>query len=514
MTLWVEPQKFSITLRSIELCGNQVDNAEPGDIAGLRIDCDTRRRPKRGSIAIGGSSSTESQIRRVDKFSANMIVLRDANCINVGAVPVLFTHSASVPCKLDSIVQKIDKATGRDFEDPLTTLRRGDCAIVTLIPCLPLALQRNRVRRGSNQRGYAARNEMAKMACDTTDSSCLVLQRSHMPTLKAPSATPHPSDYHRVLLPNHKREQNEYAETHSGLASGSTFALGDCLSTDSLSQIFLGNACETQLRTPLEPSTISDPQFSTPKRSSNRPPLETSPNYYSKVLSPSSKFLDFLSFDSDSFSGKYNSPLQLRQDLLSQILPSVTTTIPLSTAPVEVKEQRDSFAQSSNTLSSTASTQPVTALPLSAQHNQKCGYPESLEPQAKVVDSEELYVPKIAELTSCPSLIVASSPPELQPAEFNAQSPIHELSALTAPPNLHRKRQGNSRLPKAITDKRPRKGSVDTTSKTQVLPQNILATVPAKGRGWSEQGLKYLTLAVCRKMQMKNTSTYTQECCR
>lgn len=51
-------------------------------------------------------------------------------------------HCAFVPCQIVEISVKIDKRTGKELEQNPACIKTGESAIVKLVPCKPLCVER------------------------------------------------------------------------------------------------------------------------------------------------------------------------------------------------------------------------------------------------------------------------------------------------------------------------------------------------------------------------------------
>merc|ERR1712216_577990 len=77
----------------------------------------------------------------VTSFLARVVVLRGPGEATVGFSPVLACHATQAPCRIEELVARIDRQTGKELEKRPSTLRAGDAGIVRFIPELPLCVE-------------------------------------------------------------------------------------------------------------------------------------------------------------------------------------------------------------------------------------------------------------------------------------------------------------------------------------------------------------------------------------
>ena len=66
-------------------------------------------------------------------FTAQIIVMNHHKIKNWRTL-VVYCHTARAPCRLQSIIAKLDKSTGEVIEVEPQTLKNGDSVIVELVP--------------------------------------------------------------------------------------------------------------------------------------------------------------------------------------------------------------------------------------------------------------------------------------------------------------------------------------------------------------------------------------------
>lgn len=61
--------------------------------------------------------------------------------IKAGYTPVVDCHTAHVACKFEELMSKIDRRTGKSMEDNPKMIKKGDSAIVKMVPSKPLCVE-------------------------------------------------------------------------------------------------------------------------------------------------------------------------------------------------------------------------------------------------------------------------------------------------------------------------------------------------------------------------------------
>ena len=78
--------------------------------------------------------------RETASFQAQIIIL-DHKGIRKGYSPVILCHTATVSCRFDALLAKMDRRTGKLLEENPEVLRKGDSALVNLVPNKPLCVE-------------------------------------------------------------------------------------------------------------------------------------------------------------------------------------------------------------------------------------------------------------------------------------------------------------------------------------------------------------------------------------
>lgn len=125
-------------VKSVESHGKDLEFAEPGANVGFCCRGIAADAVTKGDVC--GDMSNDPPKPAVE-FTAQVIIMDHPNTISAGYTPVLDCHTAHVPCKFEEIASKVDKRTGAVTEDKPEFIKKGDSAIVRLIPQKPLCVE-------------------------------------------------------------------------------------------------------------------------------------------------------------------------------------------------------------------------------------------------------------------------------------------------------------------------------------------------------------------------------------
>lgn len=125
-------------IKSIETHHTRIEKAEPGDNIGFNVRGLTRTDIKRGDVV--GPPDNAPTITQ--EFIGRIFVLYHPTSIAAGYTPVLHIHTATVACRFDEILQKIDPRTGSVVEEKPSFIKQGDSAIVRLKPMRPIVVEK------------------------------------------------------------------------------------------------------------------------------------------------------------------------------------------------------------------------------------------------------------------------------------------------------------------------------------------------------------------------------------
>merc|ERR1712108_121275 len=93
---------------------------------------------RRGFVA---GDSKANPPRGAADFYAQVIVMNHPGQIGNGYAPVLDCHTAHIACKFDTLLEKIDRRSGKSVEDLPKFIKSGDAAIVKMIPPKPMCVE-------------------------------------------------------------------------------------------------------------------------------------------------------------------------------------------------------------------------------------------------------------------------------------------------------------------------------------------------------------------------------------
>ncbi|KAJ3429038.1 elongation factor 1-alpha [Anaeramoeba flamelloides] len=132
------PSGIYSEVRSIEMHHKPFEIALPGSIIGFNVTNVSIREIRRGNVC--GESQNDPP-RGVSQFTAQIIVMNHPKMIKVGYTPVIDCHTAHVACRIDKIVQKIDKRSGKVLEENPKGLRNGESGLVVFVPQKPFCVE-------------------------------------------------------------------------------------------------------------------------------------------------------------------------------------------------------------------------------------------------------------------------------------------------------------------------------------------------------------------------------------
>jgi len=138
MVVVFAPSTVQAEVKSIEMHHEQVQEAYPGDNVGFNIRNVSVKDIKRGYVA--GDVKNDPPTG-VEDFTAQVIVLNHPGEIHSGYSPVLDCHTSHIACKFAEILSKMDKRTGKVVEENPKSIKKGDAALVKLIPSKPMCCE-------------------------------------------------------------------------------------------------------------------------------------------------------------------------------------------------------------------------------------------------------------------------------------------------------------------------------------------------------------------------------------
>ncbi len=125
-------------VKSIEMHHQQVEKAEPGDNVGFNVRGVGKGDIHRGDV-VGQADNPPTVVK---EFTAQIVVLQHPTVMTAGYTPVFHTHTASVACKIDEIIAKLDPKTGEVVQENPDFIKQGDAARIKVVPVKPLVIEK------------------------------------------------------------------------------------------------------------------------------------------------------------------------------------------------------------------------------------------------------------------------------------------------------------------------------------------------------------------------------------
>jgi len=137
-TLIFEPSGAKGEVKSIEMFHKKQPEARPGDNIGFNVRGVGKKDAKRGDVA----GHVKSPPTVVKEFTAQIIVLQHPTVITVGYTPVFHLGTASVACKVEEIIAKVDPKTGAVVKEKPDFIKTGDAARIRVKPTKPMVAEK------------------------------------------------------------------------------------------------------------------------------------------------------------------------------------------------------------------------------------------------------------------------------------------------------------------------------------------------------------------------------------
>jgi len=125
-------------VKSIEMHHEQMDKAEPGDNIGFNVKSVAVKDLRRGYVC--GDSNNDPPTG-VDDFTANVIILNHPGEIHAGYTPVVDCHTCHIACRFNSLLQKIDKRSGKVLEENPQFVVKGQAVNAVLVPSKKMCVE-------------------------------------------------------------------------------------------------------------------------------------------------------------------------------------------------------------------------------------------------------------------------------------------------------------------------------------------------------------------------------------
>merc|ERR1712018_746718 len=138
MVVTFAPVMVTTEVKSVEMHHESLPEAGPGDNVGFNVKNVSVKDIRRGNVA---SDSKNDPAKEAKSFKAQVIVLNHPGEIRKGYTPVLDCHTAHIACKFETLIEKIDRRSGKKLEDNPPKIKSGDAAIVNMIPSKPMCVE-------------------------------------------------------------------------------------------------------------------------------------------------------------------------------------------------------------------------------------------------------------------------------------------------------------------------------------------------------------------------------------
>ncbi len=137
-TVIFEPSGAKGEVKSIEMFHKKQPEAKPGDNIGFNVRGVGKKDVKRGDVA--GHPDNPPTVAK--EFTAQIIVLQHPTVITAGYTPVFHCGTASVACKIEEIIAKIDPKTGQVVKEHPDFIKTGDAARIRVVPTKPMVVEK------------------------------------------------------------------------------------------------------------------------------------------------------------------------------------------------------------------------------------------------------------------------------------------------------------------------------------------------------------------------------------
>ncbi|VEU19837.1 DEKNAAC100324 [Brettanomyces naardenensis] len=137
-TVVFAPAGVTSEVKSVEMHHETLTEGLPGDNVGFNVKNVSVKEIKRGYVA--GDAKNDPP-KGCSSFTAQVIILNHPGHISAGYSPVLDCHTAHIACRFDQLLEKIDRRTGKKTEDLPKSVKRGDAAIVKMVPTKPMCVE-------------------------------------------------------------------------------------------------------------------------------------------------------------------------------------------------------------------------------------------------------------------------------------------------------------------------------------------------------------------------------------
>jgi elongation factor 1-alpha len=125
-----QPSGKTGEVKGIEMFHKKQEKANPGDNVGFNVRGIGKKDVKRGDVA----GHVDNPPTVVKEFTAQIIVLNHPTVMTAGYTPVFHLGTASVACKIEEILAKVDPKTGQVVKEKPDFVKTGDAARIKVVP--------------------------------------------------------------------------------------------------------------------------------------------------------------------------------------------------------------------------------------------------------------------------------------------------------------------------------------------------------------------------------------------
>ncbi len=137
-TLIFEPSGAKGEVKTIEMFHKKQPQAKPGDNIGFNIRGIGKGDVRRGDVA--GHEKNPPTVAK--EFTAQIIVLQHPTVMTAGYTPVFHLGTASIACKVEEIIAKVDPKTGQVVKEKPDFIKTGDAARIRVVPTKPMVVEK------------------------------------------------------------------------------------------------------------------------------------------------------------------------------------------------------------------------------------------------------------------------------------------------------------------------------------------------------------------------------------
>jgi elongation factor 1-alpha len=132
------PANVTTEVKSVEMHHTSLEEALPGDNVGFNVKNVSVKDIRRGNVA---SDSKNDPAKETEEYKAQVIILNHPGQISAGYSPVVDCHTAHIACKFKTLLEKIDRRSGKKLEDNPQHVKSGDAAMVEMVPQKPMCVE-------------------------------------------------------------------------------------------------------------------------------------------------------------------------------------------------------------------------------------------------------------------------------------------------------------------------------------------------------------------------------------